>query len=407
MKQRVACISALPPTRDNLGGPTALPYQLLKYAPDEIDIDLYFFPGSEENKEIVNEDIGHLKVRSVCEIPNVVSKNGFFERLRRRVYRKHSLLPDGVSRFPLNREIVRKVNASNPTIVWLYPHWLIDWVPAIRCSNVVVTGPDSAVLHSERVIRFGKWNDYEEIVPEYERLLRNVELEKRWGKTSARIHMVGQEDVRKYAAVTHRCGQATFIRYPLHRFCETRNSMVHPIVRLRVVISGSAGGKSVYVGDHLVRATRSLAAAADQLRKHFEFLIIGTGYAEIVTQLSECGYSVVQKDWVEDYATEIADGHIQFFPIAVGTGTKGKVVSALATGLLGIGTKFAYENILIDVPGDALIYDRPEDIVRILESVQDNRKQFDNVRQQTAAKVRGSHAPEIVGVDFWKWAFDG
>jgi len=407
MRHSVAFVTALPPSQDNLRGPTALPYQLLKHAPDDIDIDLFFFPGAKEAKSTVNEDISRLRLGNVTEISRASPRKLSFQRFYRKLCPRRPLLPEGVSRFPVNRRIVKEVNAVNRSAVWLYPHWLIDWFSALRCGNIVVTGPDSAVLHSERVIRFGKWSSYEEIVGDYEQLLRNVELERRWGQTSARVHMVGREDVRKYEAVTRRPAQATFIRYPHHRYCETTRCMTDSGDRLRVVISGSSGGRSVYVGDHLTRAARALMGSAEQLRDRYEFSIIGTGYEELVPLLRESGYTVTQHDWVDDYAAEVANAHIQFFPIAVGTGTKGKVLGALVTGLLGIGSAFSYENICVDLPGDALMYERPEEIAEILVHVDKNRSYFEELRRSTAAKVRVAHAPERVAMDFWTWVLDG
>jgi len=49
--------------------------------------------------------------------------------------------------------------------------------------------------------------------------------------------------------------------------------------------------------------------------------------------------------WVESYHALMNSIDVQIFPIAIGTGTKGKVLSAMSAGCICIGTPYAFSNI--------------------------------------------------------------
>ncbi|MBF2067328.1 MAG: glycosyltransferase [Calothrix sp. C42_A2020_038] len=394
---KVAVISAFPPTKDNIGAPTALPYQILNNILANLDIDLYYFPASDKYKEIVSKDISRLPLRSVCELQS--PKNKFIQKYIRWKNRKEDL-PPGVALFPPIREAIKKINLSKPDAVWLYPHWLTNWVKYINCQNILVSGMDSAVLHNERVIKFGNWHTFEEISPEFKLLRQNTNLEKKLGTLPVKVHMVGLEDVRKYASVSRQPHQAFYIPHPHYDYVPIQSKLTDNLDKITILFSG--GGNTVYVGDHLVRIINSLIEQAKSLSPHFKFLFIGSGYESFQLDLKNVGYTVEYVKWVDNYSEAISRALIQIFPIAVGTGTKGKVLQALATGILGIGSEFAFENINIKPGEDYILYTRPEDVASNLLNVKNNLLVYERMANSAAVKVRTNHSPEYTSRLFWQ-----
>lgn len=395
--RKVAVVSAFQPLRDNRGGPTGLPYQILKHAPEDCAVALYHFdwpPASNAQRE--KDD--PLALASVTQIP-------FPSGLPRRYYFRRAWLrglPTSVGQFPENREIIARINAMQPDLVWLYPCWLLDWLPGLRCRNVVVTGPDSVALHSERAIRHGGWRGFDELTAEWRQFRRNIALERRWGGTRARVHLVGEADVAQFRAPSARPEQCRFLPYSYSDYVPLRTPLGAESGKTRILITG--GGRTIYVGDALTRLADALGKAAPLLAEFYEFSLLGTGYEAFAGALRDTGYTVQQADWVESYAQTLASAQIQIFPIAVGTGTKGKVLNALATGLLGIGTPFAFENIAVSPGEDCLLYRDAEMVPLFLEAVLRDKPFYKEMAARGADKVRQHHSPAVTSAAFWEWA---
>jgi len=392
---KIVVISAFPPSKDNLDAPTALPYQILKYAPDDVDIELFYYPGPEKYRSIICRDINNLRLKSTEEIP---FKNTIMQKCSHYQAKKRGL-PWGVGRYTVDKAITKIINNSNPDYVWIYPHWLIDWIPHITCKKIIVTGPDSAALHYERVIRFGRWDSCNNLLSNIHLLKENINLERKYGMMSIKLHLVGEEDVARYVSLTNKVGQAFFIPHPYYDYVPIKTPIVNKKGKLRIVISG--GGNTVYVGDHLSRIVRELVIEARDLTPHYEFLFLGNNYDAYILDLQSAGFTVIQESWVDDFANEIANCQIQIFPIAVGTGTKGKVLHALVSGLLGIGSKFAFENVAGLAGEDYILYQKPEEVAHYLKEIITNRQKYDAVANNGSQKVKVKHSPELVCKLFW------
>ena len=393
---KICVVSAFPPSKDNINAPTALPYQILKYSPPDAQICLYYYPGPIKFQKIVDNDLSQLELIKKIKIPfpNFFMQRYFNMRAKLRNF------PSGVSIFPENRKIIGDINSFKPDIVWLYPHWLIDWIPLLKCQNIVVTGPDSASLHSERVIRYGKWDSYNSIFIELMQYKKNINLEKSLGLTSAKVHFVGREDLKKYFSLAKKNTNGFFKPHPITDYYPTKKRINSKMEKIRIIISG--GAKTVYVGDHLSILIDGLVIFSEKLSPHYEFYFIGDGYEEYILLLENAGYYVTQKKRVENYSEELSNAQIQIFPIAVGTGTKGKVLHALSTGLLGIGSAFSYENIEV-IPGkDCILYHEPEEIVHFLEDILADKSLYEKIAEQGAVKTRTNHASEKVCHLFWE-----
>lgn len=393
---KAVLVSAFPPTRDNRSAPTALPYQILKHAPAGLDIQLFYYNDIDLPRNLIERELAALPLLEAAEIPRP-------NRLLQRVS-SHRIdtqcLPAGVRRYPRNLNVQRAINRFRPDLVWLYPYWLIDWVTRTKCRNIVTTGPDSATLHSQRLLRFGHHNSSGLRIARDE-FKRNIALEKKWALTSTRIHMVGVGDVQNYVEITNRRDQAVFITHPYSGCGELRDKLT-TTSKLRIVVSGA--GNSVYVGNHVRRLTTALVCRCHVLAQRCKLSFIGPGYGDAIAQLRSAGYEVSEQHWVDDYSHELSKHQIQIFPIAVGTGTKGKVLNSVATGLLAIGSKFAFENIAIDTARDCLVYEEPEEIPSHIEAIANDPAGYADRASIAANKVRAAHSPVTTARDFWEYA---
>lgn len=121
--------------------------------------------------------------------------------------------------------------------------------------------------------------------------------------------------------------------------------------------------------------------------------------------MKEDGFEIEWHSWVVDYAKTIKKAHIQLFPIVVGTGTKGKVLSGFATGLLCVGTHHAFENIDIDQNDDCLIITNDSDLISLLEQISCDRIRYARMAKQAMYKVRSRHSPVLSSRVFWEYIF--
>ncbi len=396
----IAVVLAWPPTSDNVGWPTSLPYYLLRQAPDELDIHLFYFRGSETQQEMWARDRARLRLASATELPpywtrweswlgswGKASKEGF---------------PTQMDWFPPRERFLNAIHETAPDMVWLYPHWLSKWVPKLEAERVVVTGPDSAVLHQERAIRLGRWRSVAELDGEVASLRSATVLEEFLVSSKARIHVVGLDDARRYNAMAQ-CERATYTVHPHYDIAPHLRELSSLEGKIKILVNGNAN--TVYMGDHALQIVENLKRMASSLRERVALSFVGKNWEGMAAGLTASGYSVDHRQWVESFAAELAQHDVMLCPYAVGAGTKGKVLHAMATGLLAIGSDIAFENIDAGERG-FLKYEVPEEVGEILVGVADGRAEAAETARRGCEAVRDRHSPIRAGEVFWNYLLD-
>jgi len=94
-----------------------------------------------------------------------------------------------------------------------------------------------------------------------------------------------------------------------------------------------------------------------------------------------------------DYIEEICKHDIQITPISIGTGTKGKVLDALANGLLVIGTPFAMENIAVKHGESCIEYRQPQEVIAVLKDIPNNIQKYEMMAAEGRKAVLTEHCP--------------
>ncbi len=253
MNRRLSAVllAAWPPSRDNLDWPTALPYYLAMHAPEDVDIHLFYYRGNEKHRGTWTRDLAGLRLASMTELPPYQRRREIWtSRMKRLV---QPALPVQLDWFPVRRQVLDAINVKKPDVVWFYPHWLVDWVPHLRCERIIVTGPDSAVLHNERVLRYGYWRGLDDERNERQALTRNKNLELRLGRTEAQVHMVGAGDAERFNDLVGKPDMARFTVHPHYDYVPVRRRLDRA-ERLRVFLNGNPA--AVYMGDHVDRMVK-------------------------------------------------------------------------------------------------------------------------------------------------------
>lgn len=414
-KRRIAVVTAWPPSPDNLDWPTALPYHLLQYAPAEVELHLFYFKGLEKHRAVWEAGFAGLPLASKTELQPYMGRRERWMYQLKNVLRPQLLAQ--VDWFPVRKRDVRAIQAVKPDGVWLYPHWLTPWVKPLGCANTVVTGPDSAILYHERwrnellrkaseavAVTIGEAGADQNVLAQCETALRdNLNLEKMLIKTGAVIHVVGQADADKFNQMAEHLGKsknACFTPHPHYKYVAKHDVLVDKTQKIRVFVNGHAGG--AYIGDHARRMTESLIKHADRLRGGISMNLVGKGWEEYAGGLQAAGFEVQHRAWVENYEQALVDADIALGLYAVGVGTKGKVLQAMAAGLLVIGSDLAFENIKADKTG-YVRYELPEEIGEILTQIVSDRERFIPIAGRGTEAVRQAHSPEATALTFWKF----
>ena len=121
-----------------------------------------------------------------------------------------------------------------------------------------------------------------------------------------------------------------------------------------------------------------------------------SGWEKHVETLKNVGYEVHHIKFAPDYIEEICKHDIQITPIAIGTGTKGKVLDALANGLLVIGTHYALENIAVEHGVSCIEYSSANEVTAWLTDIPTNRKRYERMAELGREAVLDHHGREKV-----------
>jgi glycosyltransferase involved in cell wall biosynthesis len=402
---KIMLVTYLPPTSQNKGGPTALLSYLIKYRPKNIHLDIVCFKGPLAKDESTLKTIWKpffnnvyfVRPRKIVEIiVKILSKIGF-----------HSAFPIQSYRYSLSKWKLRRPDYSKEIydILWVYPSYLIKCIDGFQRNNVIVTGPDSASLHYHLMsqiydISFYKPKDrmFRKKLQRYKILLRqHIHLDRAWVASGAVFHVVGETD-RRYIQNISPEANTIFTKHPHFDYLPVIRDFTKATGKLKILVTGVNHGE--YIGDFLDEIVNTVMKDV-RLAEFYRFMFIGSGFNEIVQRLAEGGFETESFSWVDDYAGTIRESDIQLFPIILGTGTKNKVLSAMATGLLCIGTNHAFENIQVSPGKDCILIENADGVLKALNDVARSRNQFSRMARRASRKVRTMHSPQNASKEFW------
>lgn len=359
---RIVFITLVTPTPDNCRGASALPYHLLKFRPANIDILCYTFNLNKipelRRRRIADElviDITVLKT-SVLLRWMFYLRLGFLKMIFPYPFTYYNKLSKGV---------VGKIKKIQPDGIWIYGDGLSRVARQLKEYKRVMTMPDCVPLYYHRLLgdkySFGNWLRMMGYCVQYK---KNIQMEREYPTdTNITYHMVGEQDREFFKKILPQA-HSVFIKHPHYNYNPNR-VIRFTSPRIKILISGAYNLYTQTALDELL----PLLCTHKELAKYYSIAFLGKGWDFAVERLCRAGYESKRLEYVDVYLDEISKYDIQIVPISVGTGTKGKVLDALANGLLVIGTPYALENIEVRHNQSCLMYNTAEQVVQFLNDI--------------------------------------
>lgn len=401
---KICMITTMTPASENIRGTSALPYHLIKGSPDH-DFTIYTF----NNNQLSDEKIHEVEQELGATIKKVPLPKWFTL-----VFRFHLLFIRLFLKYPIHHYVklpqpyVEEVKAMEPDVVWVYGAEWSKVVNQFKGYQRIHTLPDSEALYYYRMLgqRFvtHDWKKFWRcalMYPKFLALERNYSTEH-----TIHYHLVGEEDV-KFLKKMNPGIQAHFIRHPHYEISQKLKAESGKLEvsfhspKIRVLIAGRYDLYMKQEADLLIRSLTPTPSPKeggieDFLQKHYSFTFLGKGWEKHVETLRGAGYEVSHITFAPDYIEEIVKHDIQITPISIGTGTKGKVLDALANGLLVIGTPYALENIAVKHGESCIEYHKPQEVIDTLMDLPLHREKYETMAAAGCTAILKNHKRSLI-----------
>lgn len=394
---KIVLITDYTPTEDNFNGPSAITYHILERLKDKHDVFIYSTNTNKVPFNIIQKSNstfnGNLKIipRSLW-MKFVISRKTHF--LFNFLYRNNNITP--VSRYKLPQRVLSEINQLSPDLILVYPYFLLNVQKQLSHFNTVALGPDCYTLHTLRAFQDSHLYCSKNEKKEVKHLLKQITLEQKVAQYAKKILLVGIEDNIQFQTIVQNKNNSFFLPHPHYNLKEKEINFTHK-EKLKVIITGKYDLYTYSDINILINALQK----NKNLLSNYIFTFLGKSWKPIVEQLKN-GLNVNLIEWVEDYTEEIIKHDIQICPISLGTGTKGKVLDALANGLLCIGSRYAFENIAVTHNKSCIQYENANEIPQILQSIEQSPKQYVAIANNGRQQIRTYHSPNYIADLFLK-----
>lgn len=378
------------PASENIRGTSALPYHILAGRDEEVEIELYSFNLNNLPDAKVSSVAQELDIKiHILPVPwwyTFLLKFFLFFRIFLKV-------PVG-NHLRLNADQKDTIIRKNPDGIWIYGEELSNVSRQLDVFKRVHTLPDCESLYYYRMLgkRFAMQDRkrYWRSVFMYPKFL-NME---RCFDTSSNIHyhLVGEADVRFLKEIIPGI-QAHFLRHPHYQLADPPKDIAFSS-KIKLLIAGQYNLYMQQDADELINCLCSSRCTED-LKEHYVITFLGKGWEIHVRHLEEAGYEVHHIRFAPNYIEEIIKHDIQITPISIGTGTKGKVLDAIANGLLVIGSWYALENIAVEHDVSCLQYRTVDEVISMLRKIYLCPSHYEEIAQSGRKSVLCFHDGEL------------
>lgn len=390
---KVIVVTSYTPTPENTRGISGLIYAILRHRPSNVLLKVFSFNTNSINEKTIQ------KIEKELNAEIVLLKKPWWYKLFDNVWLwrfNKFFMKSHINCYLVNEKLVNRVRSENSDLVWIYPYFFYKLAVRMPEQKFVISGCDCEALI--RVRNF----DTRDCLMDPKALRHNVimlkkglHFERNWNLPNLKVHFVGMEDCRFYEQI-YGYQNSYFLLHPHYLLKDKMIDFSHD--KLKVIIAGSY---NIYMKDDIDRMLPNLLKYREELQKNYEFTILGKGWDNVETQFKENGFPCVFKTWVEDYAGELVKYDIQLSPISYGTGTKGKVLSAMANGLLVVGSKYAFENICVRHGDSCVRYQNAREVASLLLAIASKRNKYQEVAEKGRSQVRIYHSPSRISKRFF------
>lgn len=399
----IVLITQITPTEDNFNGPSALMYHLLLHRASDISVCIF----TTNSNQVTDQEIDSIarKMNAKIEVFSTKKKSRLFAKQKvAHIFAKLK----GEIEIPIRYTeklpvwVLDKIQSIKPDHIWLYPHNCLGFIQQLDGYKMVVTGPDCASLHLSRALRDSfVFRNNADVSLSWNELILNYERE--LAKKQVLIHLVGQTDVDYFRCLSGN-DNAVFFPHPHYNLANKVIDLQNKS-KIKVVLSGKP---DIYTNTDVNEFMRLLLTSTDKLLKdRFEYTFLGKMWTPYVDKLVGAGYEVKQIGWVDNYIESLAEYDVQIFPISVGSGTKGKVLDALSTGLVSIGSDYAFENIAVEDGESCCVYKRCSEILDFLKKIAECPSEYEKMADLGRKQVRLYHNPEMIISNMIKYLESG
>ncbi|MBF1629146.1 glycosyltransferase family 1 protein [Prevotella sp.] len=396
---KVTMISVMMPAAENIRGTSALPYHLLAGRDKNIEVILYSYNLNRLSKEQIDSVAKELNIKIyILPVPWwYVFFLRFFSPFR----------------ILLNYPIVNYINLSslqldtiindNSDAIWIYGEELSRVSRQLKDFRRVHTLPDCESLYYYRMLgkRFAIRNKIRFwrsafMYPKY------LNMEKQFDTSSnIHYHLVGKEDVNFLKEVCPGI-QAHFLRHPHYQVAKPAKVISFSTPKIKVLIAGQYNLYMQQDADAMINCLIKDKELSD-LKEHYVYTFLGKGWEHHVNSLNNAGYEANHIKFAPNYIEEICKHDIQVTPICIGTGTKGKVLDAIANGLLVIGTWYALENIAVKHLESCIEYGEAKEFIKILRDIIVRRNYYENIALKGKKSILELHNQKLISEQLFRF----
>lgn len=391
---KIVVVTAYTPTQENTRGISGLLYAILRYRPKDVSVKIFSY---NLNKiEDGERDIISTELNADIVVVKSPQWTNLFANIWMGRFEKFFMKNHALCHVP-NRKMAKILQAEHADLIWVYPYFYYKYAKLMPQQRFVLTACDCEALINVRRFETRRClMDKKALRHTFIMLKKGLHFENEWNLPNLKVHFVGEEDRLFYERI-YGYHNAHFILHPHYSLKDKQINFAKP--KLKVIITG---GYDIYTEDDVNLMLPNLLKRNEELHKYFEFTLLGKTWDSIKKTFEEYGFECNYKTWVDDYAEELVQHDIQIAPISYGTGTKGKVLSALANGLLVIGSKYAFENIVVMNQDSCVQYQQASDIADILTGISQDKMIFEQIARNGRVQVRSFHNPEKVSNKFFE-----
>jgi len=361
---KIVEITPITPWKDNRRGTSAIQYHLLAGRSENICVEIWTFNYndlSQDEIKVVEEEL---------KLSIHVLKKPWFRTfiVDKRLNGIRLILKYPIFNYIwLDDKTIKEIDLLRPDGVWIYGEEMGRVSKQLNKYKRVHTLPDAQSLYYERLGGVRK-------------LISGAKFRRMENAFDRKVkyHLVGIEDVKWLRKVASGI-DAYFIRHPYY---ELRNKIIDFNEKVKLLVAGKndlyMSGKS----EELIEVLEGL-----KLVNGYDITFLGQGWNKFADRLNKVGYNVRVIEYVDDYVEEVINHDVQITPIYIGTGTKGKVLDAMANGLLVVGTEYALENIA----KGGVLYGSKEELEGILLDILNDRPKYEKIAECARENVRREH----------------
>ena len=397
---KIALITNMSPAAENIRGTSALPFHLLVHRPEDVDVDIYTFNFNDLPQEKIEESARQLRTR-IKVLP--------YSPWLRRIIRSPLGMPVRLMlRYPIHNYLTMRADDAEAIVRAGYDAILIYGEEMGRVSRQFARHRRAHILPDCTSLFYHRMLSRRFVFSHTPTLLKcmlfykkYVDMERQFDTTgNISYHLVGEVDAEALRNILPDI-QARFLRHPHYDVAAGTSSDRSTDIakrRVRLLVAGQNNYYMAQEADLMVDALCSRPRLADS----YELTFLGRGWEDHAARLRRQGYTTSHIAFAPDYIEEICHHDIQLTPISIGTGTKGKVLDALANGLMVIGTPYAMENIAVESGKSCITYTSAEELLVWLDRIASDRSLITQIAEAGRRAVLKIHSRTDISKEFFE-----